>query len=280
MPPRRIRGSLYDERLIMKIQWVLALSVALFSVASLEGCAVDGPPRFPDPQSASPKGGTFVNVDNLRNVGPGLNKDQMFDLLGPPHFNEWFVGSHVWNYLFDFRRGNEVVACQYQVRYDAHMKVSDTYWRDPACADFVRPKSAAPAAAAQPPASTLEQFTLQSDALFAFGKSSVESMQPAGRAQLDDAIERIKRHQAITRIAVVGHTDRIGTSEINDPLSRARAQTVRSYLISHGLDGNVIQADGVGSREPVTHCPPGRSSAVIACLQPDRRVSITVSGRD
>ncbi|OED11463.1 OmpA family protein [Burkholderia sp. A2] len=264
----------------MKIQWALALSASLLCVATLEGCAVDGPPRFPDPQSASPKGGTFVNVDNLRNVGPGLNKDQMFDLLGPPHFNEWFVGSHVWNYLFNFRRGNEVVACQYQVRYDQHMKVSDTYWRDPACADFVRTKPVAPAVAAEQPVSTIEQFTLQSDALFAFGKSSIDSMLPAGKAQLDDAIERIKRHKEVTGIVVVGHTDRIGSDKVNEPLSRARAQTVRGYLVSHGLNGSIIQAEGVGSSEPVTHCPPGRSSAVIACLQPDRRVSITVSGRN
>ena len=55
----------------MKIQWALALSISLLSVATLEGCAVSGPPKFPDPQSASPKGGTFVNVDNLRNVAPG-----------------------------------------------------------------------------------------------------------------------------------------------------------------------------------------------------------------
>ncbi|MBR8221624.1 OmpA family protein [Burkholderia ambifaria] len=264
----------------MKIQWALALSISLLSVATLEGCAVSGPPKFPDPQSASPKGGTFVNVDNLRNVAPGLNKDQMYDLLGPPHFNEWFVGSHVWNYLFDFRRGNEVVSCQYQVRYDQHMKVTDTYWREPACADFVRAPSATPVAAAEPPVSTLEQFTLQSDALFAFGKSSLDSMLPAGKAQLDDAIERIKRHKEITRIVVVGHTDRIGPSTVNEPLSRARAQTVRGYLISHGLNGSIIDAEGVGSSQPVTHCPAGQSRAVIACLQPDRRVSISVSGRN
>lgn len=265
----------------MKTQWILALSISLLSLASLQGCATtDGPPKFPDPQSASPKTGTFVNVDNLRNVGPGLNKDQMFDLLGPPHFNEWFVGGHTWNYLFDFRRGNEVVTCQYQVQYDQHMKVSHTYWRDPACEDFVRAKAVAPVAAAEPPVATIEQFDLQSDALFAFGKSNLDSMLPAGRAQLDEAIERIKSHKEVTRILVVGHTDRIGSDKVNQPLSRARAQTVRGYLISHGLNGSVIQAEGVGSSEPVTHCPAGESRAVIACLQPDRRVTIAVSGRN
>jgi outer membrane protein OmpA-like peptidoglycan-associated protein len=264
----------------MKNQLIFAISVSLLALA-LQGCATtDSPPKFPDPNSATPAGGTFVNLENLRNVAPGLNKDQMYDLLGPPHFHEWFVGGHVWNYLFDFRRGNEVVTCQYQVRFDQHMKVSDTYWRDPTCEDFVRTKSVAPIVAAEPPVSTIEQFALQSDALFAFGKSSLDSMLPAGKVQLDDAIARIKGHQEVTGILVVGHTDRIGTDRLNKPLSRARANTVRSYLISHGLDGSVIQAEGVGSSQPVTHCPEGRSSAVIACLQPDRRVSITVRGRN
>jgi outer membrane protein assembly factor BamE (lipoprotein component of BamABCDE complex) len=119
----------------MKNRWNLALSIGLLVLVS--GCVADGPPKFPDPQSATLPGGTFVNLDNLRNVEPGLTKDQMFDLLGPPHFHEWFVGGHVWNYLFDFRRGAEVVTCQYQVRFDKNMKVSDTHWRDPSCASFV-----------------------------------------------------------------------------------------------------------------------------------------------
>jgi len=114
------------------------MSVSLLATVALQGCATaDSPPTFPDPQSATLEGGTFVNLHNLRNVGPGLTKDQMFDLLGPPHFHEWFVGGHVWNYLFNFRRGGEIVTCQYQVRFDKNMKVSDTHWRDPSCTDFL-----------------------------------------------------------------------------------------------------------------------------------------------
>ena len=39
-----------------------------------------------------------MNIANLRNVDKGLSKDQMYDLLGPPHFDEWFVGNQAWNY--------------------------------------------------------------------------------------------------------------------------------------------------------------------------------------
>lgn len=137
------RAAAYPMRVAnMKNRWNLVLSISLLSL--ITGCVANGPPKFPDPQSATLTGGTFANLDNLRNVQPGLTKDQMFDLLGPPHFHEWFVGGHVWNYLFDFRRGGEIVTCQYQVRFDKNIKVSDTYWRDPSCASLVLSAAVAP----------------------------------------------------------------------------------------------------------------------------------------
>ncbi|APA90172.1 OmpA family protein (plasmid) [Paraburkholderia sprentiae WSM5005] len=137
-----------------------------------------------------------------------------------------------------------------------------------------------PAAAASQPvaaaAQTVDQFVLQSDALFAFGKSSRASMLPGGAASLDQVITRIKQRSGVQSISVVGHTDRLGPDAVNQPLSLARAQTVREYLIDHGLNGELIHASGVGSRDSTTQCPDGGSKSLIACLQPDRRVSIEV----
>jgi outer membrane protein OmpA-like peptidoglycan-associated protein len=263
-----------------KISMAVSL-VALAMSAVLQGCASPhDPARFPDQESASPAGGTFVNVDNLRNVATGLNKDQVRDLIGPPHFNEWFIGNHVWNYLFDFRRGADVVSCQYQVQFDRHMKVSGMYWRDPACAAFVQgaePVAAvAPVGVAQKDA-TVDEFSLQTDALFAFGKSDIAALQPEGRKALDGAVARIAQHKAVSEVAVTGHTDRIGSAAVNQRLSLARANTVRDYLVAHGISASVIHTDGVGASQPVTHCPEGESREIIACLKPDRRVTIGVS---
>jgi outer membrane protein assembly factor BamE (lipoprotein component of BamABCDE complex) len=123
----------------MKVHNAVLFSLCLAAAATIEGCAVPHvPPEFPDAASALPSGGTFVNVANLRNVGEGLNKDQLYDLIGPPQFHEWFVGNHVWNYLFNFRRGDQVVSCQYQVQFDPNMRVSATYWRDSRCEAFLR----------------------------------------------------------------------------------------------------------------------------------------------
>src|SRR5260370_41899957 len=100
----------------MKNQLVLAISASFFVAVVLGGCATaESPPKFPDPQSATLTGGTFVNVNNLRNVDPGLTKDQMYDLRGPPHFHEAITAVHAWNYLFIFRSGNDTVTSMYYV---------------------------------------------------------------------------------------------------------------------------------------------------------------------
>jgi outer membrane protein OmpA-like peptidoglycan-associated protein len=123
----------------------------------------------------------------------------------------------------------------------------------------------------------VENFTIDADTLFAFGKSDLHAMLPAGRQRLDEIVARIREHDHVGDIRVTGHTDRIGSPQFNDRLSLARAKTVRRYMIAHGLDGRIIHAAGVGSRESVTNCPAGESRAVIACLQPDRRVTITAT---
>jgi OOP family OmpA-OmpF porin len=83
---------------------------------------------------------------------------------------------------------------------------------------------------------------------------------------------------------VTGHTDRIGTQAYNQKLSERRAEAVNSYLVeTAGVAGNKISAKGVNGSDPVTK--PGDckgtkvTQALIACLQPDRRVDIEVTGK-
>jgi len=66
----------------------------------------------------------------------------------------------------------------------------------------------------------------------------------------------------VTTIAVVGHTDSTGTDPINDPLSLARAQSTRNYLVEHGVAGNRISVSGRGEHEPIASndTPVGRAA--------------------
>jgi outer membrane protein OmpA-like peptidoglycan-associated protein len=82
-------------------------------------------------------------------------------------------------------------------------------------------------------------------------------------------------------VRITGHTDRLGGEMHNQLLSDRRAHVVRDYLIAHGVASGKVSAMGLGPSRPVTtpeQCPGPRSSAQIACLQPDRRVDIDIYG--
>ncbi len=52
-------------------------------------------------------------------------------------------------------------------------------------------------------------------------------------------------------LEVQGHTDNVGDEAYNDTLSQARAETVRTWLTSHGVPATQLTAKGYGKRQPV-----------------------------
>lgn len=126
-------------------------------------------------------------------------------------------------------------------------------------------------------APVITKYSLAADALFDFNKSSIK---PAGAAKLDELIGKL-RGMDVTAISDVGHADRIGTQQANQTLSENRAQAVKSYLVHGGISSGLIAASGRGETQPVTaagDCQGGATAKVIACLAPDRRVDIEVTG--
>ena len=137
----------------------------------------------------------------------------------------------------------------------------------------------APRVVEAPPAPPAQKFTLSADALFDFDKTALK---PEGIRKLDELADALRGKQHDTIVAT-GHTDRIGSVRYNQRLSERRAETVKKYLQSKGLDVGKITAVGKGKSEPVmkaTDCrgPRMTRAAIRACLQPDRRVDIEVSG--
>lgn len=140
---------------------------------------------------------------------------------------------------------------------------------------------ATPAPAAQAPAAPpivaaapqVTRITLDADALFDFDKAT---LRPAGRAKLDALAQQLK---GLTpeKVSATGHTDRLGPAAYNQRLSVQRANAVRDYLVSQGVPANLIETQGKGASEPVTKdCKAG--AGLVACLQPDRRVEVDVTG--
>jgi len=142
----------------------------------------------------------------------------------------------------------------------------------------------APLAAIATPVPVVERHapkkvTLSADSLFDFNKSVVK---PAGKRALDQ-LARDLNGTDYDQIMVIGHTDRIGSHAYNLKLSTRRAEAVKEYLISSGqIPAHKISAKGVDGAYPVTKpgdCVGSKATpALIACLQPDRRVEVDVSG--
>jgi outer membrane protein OmpA-like peptidoglycan-associated protein len=73
-------------------------------------------------------------------------------------------------------------------------------------------------------------------------------LNPSLRPVLDQFAQGL---DSTVRVRIVGHTDSTGNDPINDPLSQARAQTVRHYLQDRGVPTARMETDGRGSREPM-----------------------------
>ncbi|MES2399204.1 MAG: OmpA family protein [Pseudomonadota bacterium] len=150
----------------------------------------------------------------------------------------------------------------------------------------VQPKAgvklaAGPAAAAGAAAPVnRETYVLLTDTLFKFDKSGLEDMIPGGMQRLNDVAQRLKTYKSIQTLTVFGYTDRLGSDDYNDKLSEARAKTVQVYLESLGVKSAAAVAQGKGKRDAVSKdCSANLGRAeLIQCLQPDRRVTIEVTG--
>jgi outer membrane protein OmpA-like peptidoglycan-associated protein len=90
-------------------------------------------------------------------------------------------------------------------------------------------------------------ITLSGSVLFASNKSA---LLPAAQNRLNQVAEALMATKE-RKLTVEGHTDSQGSSSYNQVLSQQRADAVRSYLISRGYSGDLIQAHGIGKDRPV-----------------------------
>jgi OOP family OmpA-OmpF porin len=161
----------------------------------------------------------------------------------------------------------------------------------PAPAPAPQPKPAPPPPAPTPapeapkpapkPKPVAEKVTFAADVLFDFDRAVIK---PEGKSKLDDLTSKIKGINLEVIIAI-GHADVIGATAYNQQLSLRRAEAIKAYMISRGIEANRVYTEGKGESQPVTagKCKNmGRehrsNQKLVACLQPDRRTEIEVIG--
>lgn len=273
---------------MIKAGFAVLVSTLLAACATKSDVKADGTtdePVFPEPYSLTfnNKRGTFPTTDQLEQIKAGLTKDELYTLIGRPHYDEGMFNVREWDYLFHFHTPGvpkdpdntanvaDVTTCQFKIIYDKDKFARSFFWKPVYPKDAVCPPSKA--------SSKTQRFTIGADALFAFDKSGSVDMNAEGKAKLDEFAAKVRKFDQLTAIRIQGHTDRLGGMEYNQKLSERRAETVRRYLISKGVPAGVMSVQGFGKIMPVQECSNSLPrKELIVCLQPNRRVEIEVDG--
>jgi OmpA-OmpF porin, OOP family len=116
-------------------------------------------------------------------------------------------------------------------------------------AAVVAPVTPPPAPPVAPPAggAAATKVTYAADTFFAANNAVVKA---AGKAKLDDLVDKVKAIN-LEVIVAVGHTDSNGKDAANQALSVRRAEAVKAYLVSKGIEKNRVYTEGKGSKQPV-----------------------------
>jgi outer membrane protein OmpA-like peptidoglycan-associated protein len=118
----------------------------------------------------------------------------------------------------------------------------------------------------------VRRITVVGDALFDFDKSTLRNDAEVTLAAAGPEIAKAGGH----KIAVIGHTDAIGSDAYNDRLSEARARTVRDWLAGHAFVPADTGVKGMGKRQPIAANTKPDGSDDPAGRQKNRRVEVDI----
>jgi OOP family OmpA-OmpF porin len=121
-----------------------------------------------------------------------------------------------------------------------------------------------------PPPARFEKITLSATELFGFDSAKLSMPQP----KLDDIAAALQADPSITDVDITGYADRLGSAKYNLKLSQRRADAVRDYLVSKGVDSKRLKTYGKGAANPVVTCNNKKRADLIKCLEPNRRVEV------
>ena len=141
------------------------------------------------------------------------------------------------------------------------------------------PARAAPAAPAPKPKPAAAPKPPMLKSVVIFGSNGAKLDKQAEFRIDTDVVAKLPAMGTLKYMNVSGHTDRLGSPQYNQKLSERRANAVKAYLVKKGADASKIETFGFGKTSPIKSCPDQKDrKALIACLEPNRRVEIEAQG--
>lgn len=104
------------------------------------------------------------------------------------------------------------------------------------------------------------------DVLFATGSAELQS---GANNNLNRLVTFLNQYPE-RNVQIEGHTDNVGSEQINQRLSRQRAESVQTYLTSQGISSQRIRTRGLSMAQPVA------SNDTVTGRQQNRRVEIII----
>ena len=92
------------------------------------------------------------------------------------------------------------------------------------------------------------KLEIKEQVFFATGKSVIQSR---SFKMLDQVAKVLQQHPEVDKMVIEGHTDDRGNPESNRKLSQARAEAVKGYLVSKGVEPARLEAKGFGPDQPI-----------------------------
>jgi OOP family OmpA-OmpF porin len=122
-----------------------------------------------------------------------------------------------------------------------------------------------------------EKVAFEANILFDSNNSALTA---AGRTTLDAFVGELGGLDTQS-VRAIGYADRMGSEAFNQILSEERVGAVKSYLVGKGVAADKIKTSALGETRPSTaaaECKNTNNRKNVACMQPDRHVSIEISG--
>ncbi len=116
-----------------------------------------------------------------------------------------------------------------------------------------------------------DRIAISDTVYFETGRATIQAR---SYGLLEQVANIIKEDARIHRVIIEGHTDNVGSAQVNLNLSQARAESVRKFLIERGVDADKLVAKGVGSARPIASNSSERGRAR------NRRVEFLVEIKD